>query len=1027
MAFSVSSGSLNPVFSNDISCLDGKKSLFLLRKIVNLTELGYKNLNNKELSNTAGDVIDIYLRLPHQHSDSIKKELQGLELVRPHLANYSFKRVSHAALSELTGINQSDLAKTKKIHLNQIYAEQLLTWMQEEIEDLPSAFFILPLLKIYHSFSDPSIGLDTSTWQELLSVKEWNASQKTALHQFRSKYESLHFCSLKIPFIKIENTTDLAEATGDIERLKNLYSLWMISAVTFVRSYLPEGPFAFLLKRDDDFFVKKIKEASDKEFITHAKTMVDGFVSKFDLAREGYNKKIAKISISLKNIQEGLEKETDELQDIEKKIAIDLQKHFEEARFFEESSKGIQEIQKAKSELENCLQLVQDTERVNEHSLEKERKEILCLLETKEQELQAIFQLQEKFIKKKQDEIDFKTAGTPTKQKINLLKKNEEDQHKHHNNLTLRQQNLASILFLSQWLFNLLEKEDQLINQLEQKKVIAYEASIKKGTDSFFEKHSTQSSKKKHSTQSSKKSAVACASLVQTHSIPSENTREEEEEPSISSFSTSSSSVLEKTDSFNEITRYLIRLKEGKSTQLNGFLNQAVDSFLKPLKAHLLAIKAADNLNDLCKLQTKEIYDHLLLGTAGLELVMQAVHDQRTDHIALGFRAALLHCYYAMEQKLSQRTLLETNKVLDKVDQDHNLLHLAQEAKIADIKKWERFLQEMTLHLTLSYPKDYWLFFQQGNEQKAFSLLDDLSNPNLDKKKIEEALEFCFDMYSKSLAFITEVSSAQIEDQPKLLSVIQELKKQIISTLHGSSAEKILLAQVSVMQLKEPDPVLVRVQKCLSVLHPVLKDLGRLSSYVGKREQKIYAAIGTIESYLKLMGISLEIPQNSSHHSLQRFIKVETIVNVDKLFKHLFRAVILLENGEDNHQHTLINLFTSVADFYQKDDGQAILSHFKDVNLGISHHYLHTRKNHSKLYLFYKESLAQAYSLLNVSDEYIVFNKKSHKKIKKSAEGFQKNIDTINELVRRSLDLFIEFLEPTLEEIRKRLPITAIA
>lgn len=356
------------------------------------------------------------------------------------------------------------------------------------------------------------------------------------------------------------------------------------------------------------------------------------------------------------------------------------------------------------------------------------------------------------------------------------------------------------------------------------------------------------------------------------------------------------------------------------------------------------------------------------------------------------------------------------------------LLHLAQKAKIADIKKWEWFLQEMTLHLTFSYPEDYRLFFQQGNEQKAFALLSDLSSPNLDKKKIEEALEFCFEMYSKSIAFITEVSSVQIEDQPKFLHVMQELKKQIISTLYESSAEKILLAQTSVLQLKEPDPVLIRVQQMLGILHPFLKDFDLLSSC--ENDQKIYAAISTIESCLKWMEISLEIPENSSQHSLQKFIKLETIANIDKLFNHLFRAVILLENGEDNHQHTLTKLFPSVADFYKIDDEQDIYSLFKKINLGISHHYFHITWNNSELSLFHRESLAQVThpSLLNISDEFTAVNKKGNKKFKESAQGLQKNIDTMRKLVKEASDLFKEkFLEITLDRIKERLSITAVA
>ncbi|MGL5627447.1 MAG: hypothetical protein ACRDDW_08100 [Candidatus Rhabdochlamydia sp.] len=272
-----------------------------------------------------------------------------------------------------------------------------------------------------------------------------------------------------------------------------------------------------------------------------------------------------------------------------------------------------------------------------------------------------------------------------------------------------------SILSLGKWLFNLLEKENQLMNQLEQEKRIAYEALIKK----------SESCSKKVLIKVAKQSSTESRSSVESFLMASENASEEE--PLISS---SSESVL--VDSFNEINMYLTQLKNGENTQPNGILSQAVDGFLKPLKVHLLKAKAPVDLKDLQELQIKEIYDHLLIGAAGLELIIQAIYDQRLDHVALGFRGVLMHCYYAIEQMLSQLIILKTNHVLDKADEDHILLHLAQKAKIAEIKKWESFLTEMTLHLTFSYPEDYRLFFQQENDLKAFSLLEDLASVNLE-------------------------------------------------------------------------------------------------------------------------------------------------------------------------------------------------------------------------------------------------------------------------------------------------------
>ncbi|MGL5263829.1 MAG: hypothetical protein ACRDAI_04540 [Candidatus Rhabdochlamydia sp.] len=376
-----------------------------------------------------------------------------------------------------------------------------------------------------------------------------------------------------------------------------------------------------------------------------------------------------------------------------------------------------------------------------------------------------------------------------------------------------------------------------------------------------------------------------------------------------------------------------------------------------------------------------------------MELIAQAIHDQRLDHISLGFRGALIHCYYAIEQQLSQLITLKTHKV-DKTNEDHNLIHLAQTAKIPDLeKKWESFLKEITLHLPFSYPEDDRLFFKRKNQLKAVSFLNHLNNPQLDQKKIKKAVRFCFEMYGKSLFFITEAASVQIKELPKLLQVIQELKDQLLDLL-----DKLQVKKNAVVKSQKSDQTLInQVNQGLDILGP-------LDMYSSLPDQRIHAAIGTIKHYLQLIKISLEVPQESSKHALQKFIKIETLTNVDKLFKHLFRAAILLLHGNDNHQHTLTNLFDLTEGFYKSDE--TIASQLKEINLGISHHYLHTRKRRDepKLHFIYNRSLLQACSM--VTD--------SNPKDKQALQNLKSNIHAINQLMKQSFELFIQLLEPTL-------------
>lgn len=972
--------------SHNIDYPDGKKSLFLLKKFTILTELGYKTLDKNELHNTAGELIDIYLRLSHKGSDSIKKELQGLKLVRPSLASYNLKEIFNAALLESIGTDQNSqvlgsLNKGQEIHLNQIYTEQFLIWIQEEIEQLPASSILL-LLNIYHGFSDPSIYLDKNTWQELSSLKEWNESQKKTLSQFKSKYEFLTtFNSLKFPLIKIENTINPVETRGDIKKLKEQYALWSKLVELLVKSLNEDQKkyFARFLNKNKKFAREEIK-IPDKEFIDNAKKTITGFSSKFEQVKKEYDKKIFVNSISLKQMQETLKNAQKQIEDV-----------FQEN--LKEFDDEVQLMQNHKNEFEKCLQLMQYEEGKKGcfEAFKEEKQQLLHFIETKNQELQKASKLRKELIQTNQEGISRLSECQPL----------ERDKQDANDALILKKQSLSSILSLGRWLCNLLEKENQLMDQLEQEKCITYEALIKKSKDCS----------KKKLTKLAKQGSTESRSSVENLAMASENTsgEESEEEFLISSSSESLKSI--SVDLFNEINLYLAQLENRENMQLNGALSQAVNGFLKSLKNQLLKTNAPTDLKVLHELQIKEIYDHLLIGAAGLELITQAIYDQRSEHVALGFRGALIHCYYAIEQTLSQLVILKTNDALDRADEDHILLHLAQKAEIAEIKKWEPFLREMTLHLTFSYPEDYRLFFQQGNDLKAFSLLEDLTSTNLDKEKIKEAVGFCFEMYNKSISFITEVAAVQITDQPKLLHAIQELKKQTIEAVEPAKT-----FAKAVQVTKEADQIL------MNLVNQALGILGPLDTYSPLRDQRIYAAISTVKSYLQLMKISLEIPQNSSSHSLQKFIKVETLANMDKLFKQLFRAVILLENGEDNHQHALINLFALTADFYRKNDQHSI-NLLKEINLGISHHYLHTRKNKTSLHAFYSKFLVEAISLVAISGEYATVDKKG----KTSAQSLQSNINAINELAIQSFGLFMQFLEPTLSEIKERFMINAVA
>ncbi len=131
------------------------------------------------------------------------------------------------------------------------------------------------------------------------------------------------------------------------------------------------------------------------------------------------------------------------------------------------------------------------------------------------------------------------------------------------------------------------------------------------------------------------------------------------------------------------------------------------------------------------------------------------------------------------------------------------------------------------------------------------------------------------------------------------------------------------------------------LKKCKEILD--LFEKMKISDF---EEKPLY----NIEKYLQLMKLSLESPPKSHEHSLQKFLQVRTLTNMDKLFKHLFRTIILFLGGEDSHSHDLLALFALAEDFFHKrgisiDQDKAIL---KKINLKIAHHYLY-KDSHASL------------------------------------------------------------------------------
>ncbi len=497
MAFSVNNV-LSNSSSSTIDCLEGKKSLLFLKNIVALSSscgnfFSDYNWQNKVLGLTNR------LKSLHKDPDSIGKELRVLKLVEASLESYSLKQIFYAALSETTGINQNSLAKDQEIHLNQIYTEQFLTWTQDEIEKLPQTSILL-LLTIYHAFSDLSTCLNKNIWQELLSLSGWNESQKKSLNQFKSKYEFLTgFSSLNFPLIKLENTINTLEPVG-IKKLKDQCGLW-IKIIELLIKALDEEQKKYLSGFLDvsQTLLREVEKASDKDFIDGFKQLVKRILPKLKQTKKSYDKRISDNLTVLELYKQAHLQVMDDLKTLD---------------VLQKVKKGFNALQMCTDSLKNILQNPSSGSLLGGQAFSN------------------VGEMLSELLKEPQEPQEPQNAQSKVKE-AQLVEKCKKEEN---SNFTLKKESILAVLFLSECLINLLEKESQRLKQLEEEKRIAYEAAIKKSEECYIDSFEIH--------KGSKQNLVERSPSLERDSIKSESDTEDSEEESSTGSSFDSSDTI---------------------------------------------------------------------------------------------------------------------------------------------------------------------------------------------------------------------------------------------------------------------------------------------------------------------------------------------------------------------------------------------------------------------------------------------------------------------------------------------------
>lgn len=862
--------------------------------------------------------------------------------------------------------------KEETVTLDRIYKNQLFAWICKN--SWQSFDCILLLTKLLQSFDDFSIRLDDKIWDEILLLTE----QET-LKEFQSKYQFLmEYKFLQLFPIDLETvmiTRDIHKTIHNQFRLYDKAFTWLkclahVKQMNSLASSLTK-------KNPWEIFSDKTLTHKLKKDLSGVQREIKSFIDYFDKGKRSEEEN-NKDRASIKILEERERAMRDYLRAVcrEKRglkvqsTSHNSQKESAEGNIYHLLKDLIDQMSELNREIGNLEKDKTIEPKIRDREIDclilsrtKTDQEMACIIEEKVNSLAALQEVKRFFndqIKITQERASF-FEGRIFKDYLYIYK----------------EEFCLSYLLMDYISYCTFKKRVQFKEKRETLSSDQFDEMLEKEFESLGRKL-------KHKPSNSK---------AQVH-VPKTLDREKLAQ-SVASLASDPLHEIHPLLNKDLVQTYLESKEEEK--QLNGCLSQKIENYLEKQIKPLLNQE-----------QGKEVYDHTLLGVSALEYMAQAVYEGRRDHVVLGFRSLLIHCYFSVEQMLCQKILQSTGVIAN----SHSLNDLANqlEGDLVFSKEEQDFFQEK-IHLWFRYPEDYKLRFKDKNERrlqqgkkitpfpKALSLLSDLSMSEISIESLQEAIVFSFAKYCEALELIAKLSGAPISSIIEFRRDINSLQNQLL----GSE------------KLKEKDFV-----KPMPLLHEIEKAKITLSALENFDQVKdledgeLLAAFDTIKNYLQYMEISLKTPQKSVAHSLQKFLQVETLLNVDKLFKHLFRAISILHLEEDNRTHNLDKFYLIIDSFYKESLSAKDKKLLNRINLNITHHYFH-RKSSADLKRNYDRFLRNAIILSSVSEGFTLVT--SDGEI--SSKILQEEEKTIMDAVLSSLKIFNQILPRVISSIEK--------
>lgn len=359
-----------------------------------------------------------------------------------------------------------------------------------------------------------------------------------------------------------------------------------------------------------------------------------------------------------------------------------------------------------------------------------------------------------------------------------------------------------------------------------------------------------------------------------------------------------------------------------------GFLSKYVlllcNSVEESLKGNVVEVSSKDVFTS----AVTELSEHLFLATQSVEMLVESVRNNRTDQLELCLHTFLIDSAVAVEQYLVSQTIIN-KKSFDKI---HSLVALGTMSGCALNQENMRYLSQHNKALLWArYFQTSVDNFNKRGMPLPLQWMQILSKETKSKEEIIIVLQGVFESYRGLINLVTGSEISSQAHVTEFLNQLEKLSKIVCDQVSEKGSKKIAAIQVSQKE-----------RELLSTMQNQIGNTVKKCLYAQECEEgdPLLPLKETVH-YLRWIGLAYDMRADYGKNRALQYWLHRNLLHVDKLFKHLYTSVCILDGMGYTMHHDLKIYLECLADSdnWKKMDerSQAVV---KALNLGITQHYL---------------------------------------------------------------------------------------